>query len=228
MKIKRTRLFSSLIVSAGLLGSSGFVSAQTMIWEDVRTGSPLDFLYESTFSDRTSDLSYANTWSLLDKGYSANNPISGITVWFKFADDSPGNFEGAETANGGDVQEYVDISLGNQKLWDNLEVDGRHPSTTYASYSMVLDPVAHAAVFSDLMMDGKLSYTVALQDMAKSSLGREDTYVKEAGLRASFTPKPKTTSNRVPDGGASLALLSISLAGLAGLRKSLKQASPPN
>lgn len=228
MKIKFARSFSLVAVSTAFVGSSGLLSAQTTIWEDIQTGSPLDFLYESSSSDRSSDLSYRNTWNLLNKGYVANSPISSLAVWFKFADDSPGNFEGAESANGGDVEEYVDISLGNTKIWDNLEVDGRHPSTTYASYTMMLDPVTHASIFSDLMMDGKLSYTVALQDMARSSFGREDTYFKVAGLRASFTPKPKTTtSGRVPDGGASFALLGMSLFGLAGLRMSLKQARHP-
>jgi hypothetical protein len=222
MKIKFTRLFSLLTVSAGLVGTSGFLSAQTVIWEDIDTGSPLDFLYESSSRNGSSDLSYSATWNLLTKGYIANSPISSLEVWFKFADDSPGNFEGAESANGGDAEEYVDVTLGNTKIWDNLEVDGRHPSPTYASYTMMLNPVTHASVFSDLMTDGKLSYTVALQNMSSSVI--EDTYIKEAGLRASFTPKPKTTSGKVPEGGASFALLGVGLLGLAGLRMSLKQA----
>jgi hypothetical protein len=222
MKIKTAKLFSSIALSAGLVGTSGLLSAQTIVWEKIHRGSPLDFLYESSSSNRSSDLSYRNKWNILNDGYVANSSISELKVWFKFADDAPGRFDGAERLEGGDVEEYVDITLGNTKIWDNLEVDGRHPSTTYASYFMMLDPILHASIFSDLMMDGELSYTVVLQDMARASFGREDTYVKEAGLRASFTPKPQTTSSRVSDGGASFALLGMSLLGLAGLRISVK------
>ncbi len=208
MIINTTRLFSHSIVAAGLLGLSSLSNAALLTWEDIDSGSPLDFLYESTASDSSSDLSYSATWNILTKGYTANSAIDGITVWFKFADDSSN-----------DIDEKVDISVGSSKIWDDLEVDGIHPSPTYATYSLTLNPVTHVSIFNDLKADGLLTYSVELQRLLSNSLGREDTYLKEAGLRATYAETSRT--NRVPDGGTSLALLGMSLAGIAGLRKKL-------
>ncbi len=208
MNINTTRLFSHSIVAAGLLGLSSLSNAALLTWEDIDSGSPLDFLYESTASDSSSDLSYSATWNILTKGYTANSAIDGITVWFKFADDSSN-----------DINEKVDISVGSSKIWDDLEVDGIHPAPTYATYSLTLNPVTHVSIFNDLKADGLLTYSVELQRLLSNSLGREDTYLKEAGLRATYET---CRTNRVPDGGASIALLGLSLAGIAGLRKKLK------
>lgn len=218
MKINPKRFINLALVSVGFCGFSNLSEAALLSWESIHTGNPLDFLYESSSRSSSSNLTYSNTWNLLTQGYSANSSIDGITVWFKFADDDPGNFEGAESSDGGDVAEHVDISLGGSKIWDNQEVDGRHPAVTYTSYSMMLDPILHASVFTDLMTDGKLGYSVELQRLVSSSHGREDTYLKEAGIRATFEKTPK---NRVPDGGTSFTLLALSLAGIAGLRKKL-------
>jgi hypothetical protein len=208
MNINTTRLFSHSIVAAGFLGLSSLSHAALLTWEDIDSGSPLDFLYESTNSRSSSDLFYTATWNLLTKGYTANSPIDAITVWFKFADDSSS-----------DVTEHVDISVGGSKIWDDLEVDGIHPSPTYATYSLTLNPVTHMSIFDDLKVDGLLTYTVELQRLLSNSCGREDTYLKEAGLQATYAETSRT--NRVPDGGTSLALLGMSLAGIAGLRKKL-------
>jgi hypothetical protein len=188
----------------------------------------LDFLEEKWGnSDSSYDLSYSGTWNITTAGY---NPIihdiDAITVWFAFADDSPGNFEGAETGNGGDAAENVDISLGGNTIWDDLEVDGRHPASTYTYYSMVLNPLTHFAIFNDLSSDGKLGYTVTIQellpDTGYASQNLEDTYLKVAKLEACFTPVPET--RKVPDNGSTFIAFGLGLLGLGGVRRFLIKA----
>jgi hypothetical protein len=211
---------------AGLFGAANLCKAAPITWEDTDSGSPLDFLEEKWGSyDNSYDLSYSGTWNILNAGFNpASDTIDAITVWFAFADDSPGNFEGAETSNGGDAPEYVDISLGGTKIWDDLEVDGRHPASTYTYYSMVLNPLSHFTVFNDLATDGKLGYSVVIQDLfadtGSQSLNLEDTYLKVAKIQACSTPTPKS----VPDGGSTFLAFGAGLIGLGGVRRFLIKA----
>jgi len=217
-----TRSFASLtLVVLAFLHTASAGAAAILYWQDVDRGGPLDFLHEPWgANDNSYDLSYENTWDLTGSGYNpAIHGIDGITVWFAFADDRPGYFEGAEAAHGGDVAEHVDISLGGAMVWDDLEVDGQHPVSSYAYYAKVLDPVGHAAIFSDLAADGRLAYTVELQQLLNDtgSEGRnsEDTYLKVAKIKAWHDP----SARRVPEGGASLVLFGLGLAGVVGLSR---------
>lgn len=217
--------FRTLLTVGALLGASlSTGQAAMMVWEDGFSGSPLDFLHEKWGSyDSSYDRNYSNTWDITTDGYNPLvNSIDGIQVWFAFADDRPGNFDGAETGDGGDAPEHVDISLGGTRIWDDLEVDGAHPYSNYAFYTMVLDPTLHASIFSDLSSDGRLGFNVELQellsDSGDSSKYQEDTYIKVANIRA-WQDEPN--QHKVPDGGTTLVLLGASLAGMAGLRRLL-------
>lgn len=217
-------------MAAALLGGAGAGQAAMLTWYDEHSGSPLDFLYEPYgTSDTSYDLSYSDTWDIKPDGFNpAVHGIDGIKVWFAFADDRPGADPTKERTGGndGDAEEYVDVALRdnpNQVLiWDNLEVDGAHPSSNYAYYSMVLDPTLHASIFSDLAADGLLRYTVTLEqllsDSGSESKYGEDTYLKVTKIKAWYDDTPRN----VPEGGAGLGLLALSLGGLVSLRRMLK------
>jgi len=88
---------------------------------------------------------------------------------------------------------------------------------------MVLDPLAHFAVFEDLR-DGKLGYKVTIQDLsndtgwARNNL--EDTYLKVAKIQV--TSRPHSTP--VPDSGSTALVLGLGLIGLGGVRRFLIKA----
>ncbi|MFN0128365.1 MAG: hypothetical protein ACKV19_16955 [Verrucomicrobiales bacterium] len=229
--MRRKRPIRSLIgMAAALCGGAGAGQSAMLTWYDQHSGGPLDFLYEPYGrSDSSYDLSYSNTWDIKPDGFDpAIHGIDGIKVWFAFADDRPGEDPTKErtAGNGGDAEEYVDIALRdnpNQVLiWDDLEVDGAHPSSDYAYYSMVLDPTLHASIFSDLAADGLLKYTVALEqflaDTGSESKYGEDTYLKVTKINAWYDDTPR----HVPEGGAGLGLLALSLAGMVQWRRKLK------
>ncbi|MES2440862.1 MAG: VPDSG-CTERM sorting domain-containing protein [Verrucomicrobiota bacterium] len=230
MKIKSAISNVSQVAVAAFFAASSISDAAVVSWEVTHAGSPLDFLSEKWGNyDGSYDLSYSETWDIKSVGYNPlTQHVDGITVWFAFADDSPhGSGSGSEISNGGDIEEYVDISLGGTKIWDNLEVDGAHPASSYTYYSMVLDPITHLSIFNDLKADGTLSYSVLLQDYAvdsgyESKYG-EDTYLKVAKIKAWYNDEPVRVPNggRVPDAGTSVALLGLSLASLVGLRRKL-------
>ncbi len=230
MKTERQYDWSMAVCAMTLLATCGLSQAATMVWEDTHSGSPLDFLHEKWGSnDSSHDRTYSKTWNITNAGFNPGvDAISGIEVWFAFADDQPGFFDGGEIWGLGDAEERVDISLGGSMIWDDLEVDGRHGSANYAYYSMVLDPLTHLSVFSDLAADGKLKYTVALQELLSDSgsqyFNREDVYFKGAKLRATYDVPADDSGQpqgKVPDGGTTLALLGAGLAGLYGIRRKL-------
>jgi hypothetical protein len=209
-------------------------TASVIYWEDEHIGSPLDFLHEKWGANDTNyDESYSNIWNILTQGYQPGvNSITGIEVTFAFADDKPGNFEGAEIGNDGDIEEYVDISLGTNnsgtQIVDNREVDGRHPYATYEFFTLTLNPATHTAIFSELNLTGKLKYDIRLAPIASDSYSSssgytgnylEDTYFKVAKIRA-YQVIPDDSPN-VPDHGSTLLCLGVSFAGLLGLRKKL-------
>jgi hypothetical protein len=208
-----------LLAVAVILGTSFSGNAATM-WSDFDRGAPLDFLHEKWGKhDSHYDHSYSRTWDLGEKCEDLSDLcITDIQVWFAFADDQPGKYSNSPDGQGGDAPEYVDISLGGIKIWDDLQVDGSHRGG-YAYYSMILDPIAHSMIFDDLADDGRLSYTVELQQKQKdhgdANWYREDTYLKVAGIKAWCEHK------QVPDSGTSLALLGMSLAGLGLLKRKL-------
>lgn len=218
MNMKKSTIVPACIIAAGFFGATNLTQASNInCWESSFSGSPLDFLNEKWCShDNSYDLSYSNTWNILSDGFNpGTDTIDAITVWFSFADDSKT-----------DGEEYVDISLGGTNLWDDLEVDGMHPATNYATYSMVLDPLTHFSVFQDLAADGKLGFSVVLQelvsDCGSKSKNLEDTYVKVAKIQACSSSTP--IENPVPDSGSTFLAFGIGLLGLGGVRRFLIKA----
>jgi hypothetical protein len=210
------------IVAAGFFAAANLSQAtyidtncsedsDTICWEDSAGAAPLDFLYESYRTGTTADWSYSGTWDITDSGFdSATHTINAITVWFSFADDSSW-----------DDQEFVDISVGGNKYWNDLEVDGNHsnPPSSYDTYIKSFDLNADSGIFSDLQSDGKLSYSVFIQDLlSDSQYDREDTYLKVAKIEACGTP------NRVPDSGSTFLAFGLGLLGLGGVRRFLIKA----
>jgi VPDSG-CTERM motif len=237
MKISIGRIRPIAVIATSFFGIFGTTSAATITWEDIHSGNPLDFLEEKWgANDSSYDLSYSNTWNIATKGFIPGDSITGIIVSFAFADDGPGtivNDEDTENAGGGDVVEKVDITAGNTLLWDHFDVDGKHPESTYKYYSLTLNPLTHSSIFSDLAADGKLAYSVTIQqildDSGSESINREDTCLKVAKIQATYTPSTRSENgNPVPDGGTSVALLGLGLMGLAGMRGKQSRANKAN
>jgi hypothetical protein len=132
--------------------------------------------------------------------------VSG-TAYFAFADDAPGTVANPDGAGTYDVTEYVDIFLNSLILINDQEVDGSHPSTSFAWYSASLTP----AMITALQDDGKIGFKVQLLDTSSSYTN--DVYLKIAKLTAT------SETNNVPDGGSTLAMLGLAFAGLLGLRR---------
>jgi len=218
MKISNIhRIAPACIIAAGFFGAANISQASALnCWEDSAGAAPLDFLYEAYRTNNSADYSYSGTWDITD-GVGGFNPatdmINAITVWFSFADD------------GNDDSEYVDISVGGNTYWNDLEVDGSHQNAPY-SYDTVMksfDLNADSGIFSDLQSDGKLGYSVVIQELLSDSwYDREDTYLKVAKIRACGAPAP--TPRSVPDGGSTLLALGAGLLGLGGVRRFLFKA----
>lgn len=228
MNAIKALLRPSSLVTAALLGASSLSNATT-IWTVEHSDNPLDFLEEG-WSGSGGDLSYSSIWNLTSVGYSPATPgISGIEVWFAFADDqvvTKANKGPDDLNHGGDSEENVDVELGGTKIWNDLEVDGSH-ANGFAYYNLILNPTTHSAIFADLAADGKLAYTVTLQDLLADYGGyllnekyREDTYLKVAGIKAWYDA-PNEEVPGVPDGGTTVSLMGLALLGLAGLRRKL-------
>jgi hypothetical protein len=241
-----SRIHRSMVALAALAAVAGTSQAAVLSWKAEHVGSPLDFLYEPWgSSDNSYDLTYGNTWTIAPVGSTpAFTPsvhgIDTIKVWFKFADDRPGTYpdsnpddfkrngSSSSSGNGEDAEEHVDIWLGSDApapgtktlIANDFEVDGAHPSSSYALYEFVLNKNDHGKIFDDLAADGKLYYLVELQqllsDTGYESKKGEDTYLKVAGIEATWTERPEQF---VPEGGAGLALFGLTLAGLVGWRR---------
>jgi hypothetical protein len=209
-KVKR-KIVPACIIAAGLFGAANSSHATTLnCWEDSAGAAPLDFLYEAYRYDNSADYSYSGTWDITDSGFnSAIHEINAITVWFSFADDES------------DTGEYVDISVGGNNYWSDLEVDGSHDNapTSYDTVMKSFDLNADSDIFSDLQSDGKLSYSVVIQELL-SDYGndREDTYLKVAKIKACGAP------TSVPDGGSTFLAFGLGLLGLGGVRRFLFKA----
>jgi hypothetical protein len=224
MKIETSHRFAAFgITAASLIGAVNISNAALITWVSDHSGSPLDFLHEKWGSnDQDYDTSYSNTWNIVNAGFNpGSNTIDAITIWFSFADDSTS-----------DADEHVDISLGGVKVWNDLEVDGKHPASSYATYSMALDPLTHFAIFEDLALDGMLGYSVVLDSLLSDSGSKskklEDTNLKRAKIQATSTPiaspPPTPKPNRVPDSGSTFLVFGAGLLGLGGVRRLLMKA----
>lgn len=211
--ISNRRIVPACIIAAGFFGAANLSQATNInCWEDSAGAAPLDFLYESYRTDTSADWSYSGTWDINDSGFnSALYTVDSIKVWFSFADDSST-----------DDQEFVDISVGGNKYWNDLEVDGDHSNapTSYDTYMKSFDLNSDSGIFADLQSDGKLDYSVFIQDLlSDSQYDREDTYLKVARMEACGTAKPR--QNRVPDSGSTFLALGLGLLGLGGVRRFL-------
>ncbi len=235
----------NIVLLAVVLGSASVASAtlhrghcgpgqpdgECLTFVDFHKRAPLDFLYEQYPGSSYYDSYYKGTF---DIGWTDFDPtkyvLKSLKVGFAFADDSPGkrNHNGSysETyySNGrwyGDVEERVDIYLGDPdvKIWNDLEVDGSHRY----GYDWHYQYINNQSIIDDLLLDGKLDYKVKLQELLydnrHKSYKREDTYLKQAKLIAEICRIP----HDVPDSGATLGLIGLSLAALAAMRRRLRK-----
>lgn len=184
-----------------MVAFSGATLADELTWTSQFSGSPLKFL---SFSS-TANSSYSNTFNLIPAGFDPlNMTIESAVASFAFADDA------------NDEEEWVNITLGGE-LFIQEEVDGSHPSSSFAWYSDDLS----ISLLADLQSDGKLDFKVQLLDTVWGK--KEDTYLKVAKLVAhGFTnppPPPPPPPHTVPDNSTTLFLLGAAFAGLFGLQK---------
>jgi hypothetical protein len=163
---------------------------------------PLQFLSENGTK------SYSSFFDITTAGFvPGTHSASSIDVKFAFADDQ--FFDVAET---------VDITFGGLLIWDDEQVDGTFLfAPTY--YDWVSGSLTvNLALLGDLNADGKLAYTVTIQD---SNRGTADTWLKIAELTATGSLVPGNNGNAVPDGGATLGLFGLGLLGLGAIRRRL-------
>ena len=200
--MKLLRLVSLATV---VLVFTGTASAIKWVDRDPNSGNgPLAFLYEGGYE------TYARTFNITYDGYDPSmHWIDKIIVKFAFAD------------GGNDYYEYVDISVGGVKLWDDQEFDGNHNNApqSYDWYGMELDPTTHQSIYDDLMADGIVDYEVVIQDLhgnSGDSYYREDGYLKITKLKAYGHKK------QVPDSGSTLAIMGLGLIGLFLARRKLR------
>ncbi|MEZ5276870.1 MAG: VPDSG-CTERM sorting domain-containing protein [Opitutaceae bacterium] len=189
---------SKLLAIATVLFALHSQALALLTWKDYdgfkKTGTALDFLNEPYGSgDTTYDLGFQGSFNILNDGFDPlAHFITGAKVGFSFADD------------GNDAGEWVDITLDSTKIWNDLEVDGSHPATNFDWH--VKDISGIGILMGSLQADGKLAYTVRLQQkLSDSSHSREDVYLKEAKLVAWGDVR------RVPDSGTTLLLLGLGL-----------------
>jgi hypothetical protein len=241
------RTMVALAALAGVAGTSQAANVSCECYEYTlsHNKSPLAFLKEP-WKDSNGTPSYSSTWNLTGTfgGYTPSSiytpnshTFDKIEVTFSFADDDPGSATkpDAPDYSSADVAEYVSLKVGSVTIKLQEQVDGKHPESNYKPYSYdlksILSPVDFQTVVADLMADGKLTYQVTILDISgnkyKDSRGnwkwlsedpnREDTYLKVASIKAGYTYCPP--EQNVPEGGASLALFGLTLAGLVGWRR---------
>jgi hypothetical protein len=187
---------NKLIRTLALSASLGLASvAHAITWTDTSTFSPFYLSINGTSSK-------SGVFDITDNGFNPGlHTITSATASFAFADDDQN-----------DDGEYVSITLDGSAFLGPLEVDGNHSSPP-SSYHWLSGGVSGTLLVS-LQTDGKLNWTVALQNTA----GTNDTYLKVAKLVAEGRP---SNVPGVPDGGTTAALLGISFLGLAAARRKL-------
>ena len=198
------RIKQSLWTAAAVFVLLSGANASLITWVDRNPDSgngPLQFLSE------TGTESYSSFFDITTAGFvPGTHSATSIDVKFAFADDE------------NDDAETVDIFLGGIKIWNNEEVDGDHSSAP-TSYDWVSGSLTgNLTLLGDLNADGKLAYTVTIQDGARN---RADTWLKIAELTATGSLIPSTNGNPVPDGGATLGLFGLGLFGLGAIRRKL-------
>ncbi len=205
MKIKQL-----LWTAAAVLALSNTVSASAITWVDRDPDSgngPLEFLSENGTTV------FSSTFNIIPAGFiPGTHLVDTINVKFAFSDD-----------NSDSQTEYVDITVGGFKIWNDLEVDGTHANapTSYEWFSQGLS--GNLSILGDINADGVLAYSVKIQNLSNSWSGTEDTYLKIAELTAGGDFKPRTTGTPVPDGGATLGLFGLGLLGLGAIRRKFGQ-----
>lgn len=190
-----TALFASLALTS---------SAAPIFWQDRDPDSgngPLAYLSEN------GNASYRSDFDILAAGFNPlEHVITKIVVRFAFADDA------------NDGSEKVDIVVGNQKLWNDQEVDGNHNNAPNNYHWLTMDVTGNQSIFDQLSEYGKIAYKVTVQNLLTARKSdKEDTWLKIAHLKVWGETKPQ----EVPDAGTTIALLGLGLLGLAAARKRL-------
>lgn len=183
-----------------ILGAALSSTSYALVWNDSTLASnppPLKFL-EGAVANASS--SYSSSFNILDNGYNpATMTVTSATATFWFADDD---------SDGG---EQVDIYVNGFKVIANQEVDGAHPQSSFAPYSVSLNSVNDINGLIAALQDGMISYKVQLLNGSNGG----DTYLKIAELSVTGT------SRTVPDGGMTVVMLGLGMVTLVAARKRL-------
>jgi hypothetical protein len=181
--------FSTLSLAIAVAVSAATASAANLVWTDVDLEGPA-YRYLTANPSWYQTSYYESSFNILNDGFNpATMDVSSAYVKFAFADDSSS-----------DSGEWVDIKLGGNLRFDDVEVDGTWWNQAYDWVSGGLS----GSFLADLQ-DGILTYKVKVVS--------GDTYLKEAKLIA------KGDYSRVPDGGSTVALLGAGLLGLLALKR---------
>lgn len=187
------KLISSALMVAGL--AAGVTSAQAGVYRDRDN---LDAVLNSP-------------------GESVSGTFNIRTLDGNFAGDMAGFVPSAETIvtatatfelySNDSEKEQVDINLGAFDLYTTpgTQINGE---VTFGPLNLTVQMLA------DLQQDGSISYRLTLLDTAFT--WGEDVGINYAQLDVTTVP------NTVPDGGMTLALLGLSLGGLAVVRRSFR------
>lgn len=204
------------ILSTALLAAVT-ASASALTWMDRLPESgngPLDFLNEKYGRyDNSYDYSFSGVFNIIDAGFDPSmHVVNSIKVDFFFADDDP-----RTRYSRGDAGEKVDIYVGadsvngEQKIGNNIEVDGSHYNAPY-NYDKVSFDVTNTFGILDDMSNGYLRFRVKLDPyLSDYRNSREDTWLKIA--------KVTVEGSKVPDAGSTLTIFGIGLLSIVGLRR---------
>jgi hypothetical protein len=145
--------------------------------------------------------SYYGEFNIADWGYnSANQEVTSASVWFALADDAT------------DVKDALDLKGYTETVKIDLGSASGYIGPVEVDLASLLSGAVTGSLLVDLSADGILKYTIS-----KTS---GDFYIGFAKLVADATPK--APGSRVPDGGATAALLGLALLGLSAVRRKMR------
>lgn len=199
---KHLFLIAAVVVSAGSLSALSFTDVDV----DGRDGDP-DWVLMAAWNSNQSVKRWDATFDLLSAGFDpATMNVLRATVSFAFSDDY-WNRNDPKDRRSRDL-EKVNIFVGGQSLWSNLEVDGYHSSTplTFDWYSQSLN-----RNLIDKLQTGIVDYSVEAQ--------YGDFYLKEASITV------EAERARVADTGTTLLMFGLGVGVLVVLRRQMVKAT---
>lgn len=194
-----------------LIAFSTAATAGSLTWVDRDPGSGSDPQLLRISRTET----FQSTFNIAADGFNPGiHIIDSINAMFAFSDDADSR-DG--TSGSRDDVEFVDVSVGGFKIWDDLQVDGDHDNSPSSYHWVNQDLFGYTSILSDLSSDGIVSYSITIQNR-----GSKDTYLKVAQLTATGDLKTTTPKKSVPDGGTTVGLFGVVLLGLGAIRRKLR------